>query len=196
MTIVLETERLRIRQFTEDDAPPLLELDSDPEVMRFVGPYQLPNVEAYRDYIRSRYLPEYERSPGWGVWAAVEKSSGKFLGKFILHPAEHDTTYGQDAGFQADDIELGFRFRRDCWGRGFATEGSRALIRLAFCQNKAKRIVAAVLDGNVASVRVLEKVGLKLVGRGWASDVNQPQATFAITSEEYFRNEMSAAKLA
>ncbi len=195
MTVVLETERLRIRRFTEEDAPLLLELDSDPEVMRFVGPYQLPNVDAYREYIRSRYLPEYERSPGWGVLAVIEKSSGNFLGKFILHPAPQDT-YGQDACFQSDDIELGFRFRRDCWGRGFATEGSRALIRFAFGRNKAKRIVAAVLDGNVASVRVLEKVGLKLIGRSWASDVNQPQATFALTDEEFFRSESSAAKLA
>jgi RimJ/RimL family protein N-acetyltransferase len=194
MTIVLETERLRIRRFTEDDAPLLLELDSDPEVMRFVGPYQLPNVEAYREYIRARYLPEYQRQAGWGVFAAIEMSSGNFLGKFILHPAPQDT-YGLDARFQPDDIELGFRFRRDCWGRGFATEGSRALIRLAFRQNKATRIVAAILDGNIASVRVLEKVGLKLISRSWANDVNQPQATFALTAEEFLSAESTPAKL-
>ena len=80
MKLRLETPRLILREFTEDDAGELFALDSDPEVMRYIGPYQLPDVEAYRSRIRTLNIPYYKEHPGYGVWAALEKSAGAFLG--------------------------------------------------------------------------------------------------------------------
>jgi RimJ/RimL family protein N-acetyltransferase len=99
------------------------------------------------------WLREYERSPGYGTFAAVERESGEFLGWFHLRP---------EAGHE-DEPELGYRLRRSAWGRGYATEGSRALIELAFTRLDAARVWASTMVVNVASRRVMEKAGMRLV---------------------------------
>src|SRR5207248_2612760 len=80
MTPFLETDRIVLRRFTEDDAPLVFELDSDPEVMRYVGPYALPTVEAYRRRIRDEWLPADAAHPKRGGFAALHKDTGEFLG--------------------------------------------------------------------------------------------------------------------
>ncbi len=79
MSVFLETPRLILRAFTEDDAGDLFALDNDPEVMRFIGPFQLADPAAYREHIRTKFLPYYARYPGYGFWATAEKESGAFL---------------------------------------------------------------------------------------------------------------------
>src|SRR5215468_802204 len=124
MTIFLSTERLVLRQFTEDDADALFALDSDPEVMRYVSRFAPPDVESCRERIRTRFLPFYSQYPSYGFWAVVEKVSGDFLGWFHLKPAL-DYVFHQEAGYQQGDVDLGYRLRRASWGKGYATEGAR-----------------------------------------------------------------------
>jgi RimJ/RimL family protein N-acetyltransferase len=183
MEIDFETPRLLLRRFCEDDAGLLLELDSDPEVMRHVGPYQLADVEAYRQHIRARWLPCYAAGRGLGFWAAVTKEGAEFLGWFTLRPAL-DYRFAAEAGFGPDDFELGYRLRRAAWGRGYATEGARALVRRGFTALGVTRVVAAALVTNGASLRVLEKVGLRQVGRFAVPGFEHPAATFALTKEQ------------
>jgi RimJ/RimL family protein N-acetyltransferase len=161
-TIYLETQRLHLRQFTEEDADNLLALDSDPEVMRYIGPIQLANPDAYREMIRERFLPYYLKDQG-GFWAALDKAGGDFLGWFHMRPAL-DYRFAKEAGYQVGDFDLGYRLRRGAWGKGYATEGSRALIDKALTDLGARRIVSCALVGNVASTRVMEKVGLQRDG--------------------------------
>ena len=157
--LMLQTERLLLRQFTEDDADNLFALDSDPEVMRYIGPPPHATVEGYRQMVRERFLPQYERGQG-GTWAAAERTSGEFLGWMCMRPAR-DHRFAKEAGFQDGDLELGYRLKRSAWNKGYATEGSHALIRKAWAELGAKRVVACALVGNVASTRVMVKVGLK-----------------------------------
>src|SRR5690242_1631085 len=89
MKIYLETPRLVLREFTEHDADDLFALDADPEVMRYIGPYRLADVDAYREYIRTRFLSYYSPQSPYGFWAAAEKPGGAFLGWFTLRPALH-----------------------------------------------------------------------------------------------------------
>jgi RimJ/RimL family protein N-acetyltransferase len=120
MQVFLETERLVLRQFTDDDVDNLVELDSDPDVMRFInGGRPTPRHEIETDVLPT-FLEYYERFAGYGFWAAVEKSTGRFVGWFHFRPAK-------DA--HPDEIELGYRLRKSAWGKGYATEGSRALIQ-------------------------------------------------------------------
>jgi RimJ/RimL family protein N-acetyltransferase len=152
--IVLETERLVLRRFTEADADLLVDLDSDPAVMRFLtGGEPTP-----RDTIENEVLPtilrEYDRFTGCGRWAAVERSTGAFLGWFALSARE---------GTGADEVELGYRLRKSAWGRGYATEGSRALIRRAFTECGVQRVFAETMAVNLGSRRVIEKAGLQFV---------------------------------
>jgi RimJ/RimL family protein N-acetyltransferase len=154
MQIFLETDRLILRRFTEDDVDLLIELDSDPEVMKYItGGRPTPREEIEGDVLPA-FLSYYDRFAGYGFWAAVEKSTGTFLGWFHLRPPK---------GGAADEPELGYRLRRSAWSKGYATEGSLALIRKAFDELGARRVFASTMVVNTASRRVMEKAGLRYV---------------------------------
>jgi RimJ/RimL family protein N-acetyltransferase len=149
----LETERMILREFTADDEDRIVELDSDPEVMFWInGGRPTPRAEV-RDDVLPHWMAYYDRPGGYGFWAAEEKSDGRFLGWFHFRPG-HDRP-------ASDGAELGYRLRRAEWGRGYATEGSRALIRKGFEELGLDRVFAETLAINVASRRVMEKAGLR-----------------------------------
>ena len=154
MRIFLETQRLVLRRFTADDADNLVELDADPDVMRFVTG----GLPTSRDEIENEVLPAflayYQRYEGYGFWAAEEKATGEFLGWFHFRPR---------AGAVPGEVELGYRLRTSAWGKGYATEGSRALIRKGFTELGVHRVVAETMAVHQASRRVMEKAGLRLV---------------------------------
>jgi RimJ/RimL family protein N-acetyltransferase len=178
MRVVLETDRLVLREFTGADAGLLFALDSDPEVMRYVGPHTLPSVEAYADHIRTRFLPLYALDPPRGVWAAAEKAAGRFVGWFHLKPGA-DYRFAAECGYRPGDADLGYRLARAHWGRGLATEGAAALVRMALADVSTARIVACALAANRASVRVLEKVGLTRTGEVTLPGFGETALTFA-----------------
>jgi RimJ/RimL family protein N-acetyltransferase len=154
MRVFLETERLLLRRFTESDVANLHDLDGDPEVMRFVNGGKPVSRDVIREETLPRFLRAYERFEGFGVWAAIERSTGKFVGWFEFYPRKDAVP---------EEVELGYRLRRSAWGKGYATEGSRALIRKGFTELGVQRVVAETMAVNAASRRVMEKVGLKYV---------------------------------
>jgi RimJ/RimL family protein N-acetyltransferase len=156
MQVVLETERLILREFTEDDVENLVELDSDPEVMRYLNGGIATPRELVEQEIVPRFLSYYLRYDDFGVWAALEKSSGTFIGWFSSRP--HDES-------RPEEVELGYRLRRPAWGQGYATEGARALIRKGFTALGVQRVTANTYEHNSASRRVMEKVGMTLARR-------------------------------
>ncbi|MEV4112795.1 GNAT family N-acetyltransferase [Nonomuraea sp. NPDC049695] len=144
MDIFLETERLILRRFTESDADDLFALDNDPEVMEFInGGRPTP-----REEIVEETLPWFMTHD---FFAVVEKPSGAFLGWFHLRPRR---------GEPDDEPELGYRLHRSGWGKGYATEGSLALIDKAFRERGARRVYAQTMAVNLRSRRVMEKCGL------------------------------------
>lgn len=149
-TILLETGRLRLRRFGPEDVDRLVELDSDAEVMRYIT-YGVPTPRAtYEDVILPRWLGIYAATPLLGYWAAEERASGTFLGWFHLRPDRMDP----------DEQELGYRLARAAWGRGFATEGARAVVSHGFNALGTDKISARTLSRNLASQRVMRKCGL------------------------------------
>jgi len=152
--VFLETPRLVLRRFTPGDVDLLIELDSDPDVMRFInGGRATPREEIVNDVLPA-FTGYYERFEGYGFWAAVEKATGAFIGWFHLRP---------EPGGTSGDPELGYRLRSSAWGNGYATEGSRALIDKAFAELGAQRVVASTMAVNARSRRVMEKSGLTRV---------------------------------
>ena len=188
MATLLITERLVLREFTEDDAEALFALDDDPEVMRYIGPLRLPAPDDYRRQIRERLQPYYARHPGYGFFAAVERATGLFIGWFHLRPAL-DYRYAVQAGYQAGDLDLGYRLRRAAWGHGYATEGSRHLVRRAFADPTTRRIVACALVGNAASTQVLEKVGMERQHEFVVPGHEVPGVRYVLTRERYEINQ-------
>ena len=152
MHIILTTPRLSIRQFTEDDVDNLFSLNSDPEVMRYLG--RPPAREVIRDEILPFHLDLYQRLDRLGTWAAESAGNGEFLGWFHFRPGP---------GGDITNIDLGYRLRRPAWNKGYATEGSRALINMGFTSLGVQRVFAHTMTVNAASRHVLEKSGLSLV---------------------------------
>ena len=154
MRVFIETEHLVLREFTPDDLDDLVALDGDPEVMHYVTGGRTTPREEIRDDILPAFLAYHDRGTGYGFWAAIEKSSGDFLGWFHFRPRP---------GAPVDEPELGYRLRASAWGKGYATEGSRAIVRKGFTDLGVRRVVAETMAVHVASRRVMEKAGLRLV---------------------------------
>ena len=147
--VSLETDRLLLRWFREDDFPGYLEIASDPEVMKFIGGVQTP-FEAWRA-MSSHIGHWYFR--GYGVFAVEEKSSGKLVGRigFINPPTW--------PGF-----ELGWTLARSSWGKGYATEGARRAMQYAFTEMDRDHLISCIAPENVSSARVAERLGETIEG--------------------------------
>jgi RimJ/RimL family protein N-acetyltransferase len=153
--IVLETDRMLLRRFTEADGALLAALYGDPRVMRFIT-LEPPSLAEVQARILPGYLREYrELAHGLGSFAAIEKDTGQMAGRFSLKPA---SSYGLTGG-----TELGYRLYPPFWGRGLATEGLRALIASAFDRLHLDRVVATTMADDTGSWRVMEKCGMRRV---------------------------------
>lgn len=176
------TERVALRRVTPDDAGRLVELDSDPEVMRYLtGGVPTPLAEIVDDIIPA-WLDYHERFTSYGFWLAEARDDGRFLGWFHLRP---------QAGLPVDEPEIGYRLHRREWGKGFAPEVCRALIDLAFSELGAVRVYAGTMAVNTASRRVMEKVGLRFA-RAYHEDFpyaidgsEQGEVEYELTFEEW-----------
>jgi RimJ/RimL family protein N-acetyltransferase len=131
--VFLETDRLLLRRFTSADADDLVSLDADPDVMRYVTGGIPTSREEIENEVLPAFLGYYQRYEGYGFWAIIEKETGEFLGWFHFRPRE-DGAPGE--------VDLGYRLRKSAWGKGYATEGSRALIRKGFTEFGVQRVVA------------------------------------------------------
>jgi [ribosomal protein S5]-alanine N-acetyltransferase len=143
---VLRTARLVLREFELSDAPELFELNADHEVMRYTGDKAFASVEDALDLVRGYTC---YRTDGFGRWTMVRMADGAFLGWCGLRK--------QATGA----VDIGYRMHKRHWGQGFATEAGIASVRYGFEELGLDAIIGRVARANVASVRVLEKCGLR-----------------------------------
>jgi RimJ/RimL family protein N-acetyltransferase len=148
--ILLETKRMYFRRFRVEDAQWLCELDSDPEVMRFISKGQPTSLAKIQNEIIPRFLEYYRETPSQCFWAAHLHPNDEFIGWFHLRPDR----------ISPGEMELGYRLKRSVWGRGLATEGVRALLKRASGEWGYAKICARTLTSHLASRRVMEKAGL------------------------------------
>jgi RimJ/RimL family protein N-acetyltransferase len=178
--IILETPRLALRQFTEDDVDNLFDLNSDPEVMRYLTGGRPTPREVIRDQIIPFHLAVYGRLDRLGTWAAESAATGEFLGWFHFRPGPDIT-----------NIDLGYRLSRSAWNQGYATEGSLALISTGFTDLGVKRVFGHTMTVNTASRRVMEKCGLTLVrttpyeGADVIEGAEHGEVEYALTKSEW-----------
>jgi RimJ/RimL family protein N-acetyltransferase len=153
--ILLETERLVLRRYERDDLDRLTRLNTDPEVMRYIGDGSLRDREQTRAGI-ARAQRIYEHFPGLGFWVAEEKKTHRFLGVFALIYIPKTV-----------EVEVGYRLMKSAWGHGYATEGARALVRYGLFELGLNRVVGLTHKENDPSKHVLMKAGLHPHGTGW-----------------------------
>ncbi|WP_374368855.1 GNAT family N-acetyltransferase [Dongia sp.] len=141
---VLETTHLTLSPCCPGDCADFMELERDPEVMRFLnGGHAVDHdrVDPNATFLMPRGTEPY-------VWTARRTGNGAFVGWFCLWP-ENDKL-----------AELGYRLRRTEWGQGFASEGAAALVNWGFSSGGYDKIVATTMAVNLASRRVMEKIGM------------------------------------
>ncbi|KIA92598.1 GNAT family acetyltransferase [Pedobacter kyungheensis] len=155
MKIFAETERLILRELLPTDAAGMFEMDSDPEVHLYLGnkPFNtIEESEANIEFIRRQYVTN-----GIGRWAVIEKASQNFVGwaglKLITEPINNRVNYH----------DLGYRFSKKYWGKGYATESAMAARDYAFNVLKLSEIIGIADVNNLGSIHVLEKTGLKRI---------------------------------
>jgi ribosomal-protein-alanine N-acetyltransferase len=144
----IETERLELRPSTVADLGALHELYADPGVMRYAGG---PTRAVEESEARLLRLIEHQERHGFSLWAVVERASGNVIGDAGLVLREH----------RGPEIELGYRLKSPFWGKGYATEAAGAWLAYGFDELGLRRIVAVAHPENVASQRVLEKLGMR-----------------------------------
>ncbi|MGH6902339.1 MAG: GNAT family N-acetyltransferase [Geminicoccaceae bacterium] len=151
---VLRTPRLHLRPRTMADLDACVAMDLDPEVHRFIYRHGPPDPKRHRRQLRARIASGWP--PAGGIWVVERQGQPGFLGWCGLFPLE-------DSGL----IEIGYRYRRAAWGQGIATEAARAVLDHGFRALGIDPIVGVTDPDNLASQRVLEKIGLRARGRAF-----------------------------
>jgi len=145
----LETPRLSLRRFVFDDAPFVVELLNQPSFLQNIGDRGVRNVEDAHRYLRDGPMAMYEKF-GFGLWRASRRSDGAFVGMCGLLKRD-----------SLPDVDVGYAFLPEHWGQGYAFEAANATVGHGARKFGLGRIVGVVSDHNTASIRVLEKVGMR-----------------------------------
>jgi len=150
----LQTERLLLVPLADQHLELEVELDSDPEVMRYLGGRARTRDEVVEAH--ERRVGQADHVPGLGFWAAFD--ADEFVGLVWAPPA-----HGPDQPDDPTVCDLGYRLLRRCWRRGYATEASRELLRHAFETVGQSRVIAQTQEGNEGSRAVMERLGMRFV---------------------------------
>ncbi|MBA3972278.1 MAG: GNAT family N-acetyltransferase, partial [Bacteroidetes bacterium] len=138
---------LYLRELTADDAQLLIDLNADPEVIRYTGDGPVKDLQEGQRIINDIILPQYKNKIG--RWAVHLKANDEFIGwcglKFIA---------------KEDHIDLGYRFFKKHWGKGYASESAKAVLDYGVNTLKLKNIIATAAKENIASINVIKKMGM------------------------------------
>lgn len=157
---MLETERTILRRFTLDDVDDAWQMNRNPEVSRYIPGEGSPDRDQVRRLIEENTLADYEKH-GYGRLAIIYKPDNAFIGFTGLKYLE-----------DMQEVDVGYRLRREYWGRGLATEATRPTIAWGFRTLGLERIIAMALKENEASINVMRKLGLTF----WKDLVEEGQA--------------------
>lgn len=152
MEFIVETPRTYLRPIVKSDAQNFFDLDSDPEVHRYLGNNPVTDIKQSEEVIEY-VLKQYEEY-GFGRWAVIEKESGDFMGWSGL---KYETLLRNEMNY----YDLGYRFKKQYWGKGIATETALASLKYGFELMDVDWIGAAADTANGASNHILKKLGMK-----------------------------------
>lgn len=177
----LKTPRLGLREWTEKDTPPFIQMNLDLDVMRYYPRILTPKHTM--DLIAK--IEAHFKKYGYGLWAVDELVSGRFMGYIGLAEFNFDTDF-------SPGMEIGWRLSNEFWNKGYATEGAITVLKYAFSALELKLIYSFTTKTNKPSIRVMEKIGLKPAG-----EFNHPNmdllnplsrhVLYRLSSEEYFQ---------
>jgi RimJ/RimL family protein N-acetyltransferase len=159
----LETDRLILRQWRDDDRPAFAALNADPVVMEF---FPETRTRQQADTVLDRLIGHFDRH-GFGFWALELRESGENIGFTGLQHVDFDAPF-------CPAVEIGWRLARSHWGKGYATEAARAALDAAFRELKLDEVVSYAVKTNTRSRAVMERLGM----------VHEPELDFEDTDVE------------
>ena len=168
MHIIFETPRLLLGQFTEDDAALILDLNSDPEIVKYVHEPVLTSEEEAKKIIVDIILPQYKNN--LGRWATFTKSNNEFIG-----------WCGLKYRMEVNEIDVGYRFKKSAWGKGFATEAAKHTLNHGLYNLNLPLITGRAHIENIASIKVLEKIGMQFISEEIVDDC--PVKTYTLAKQ-------------
>ncbi len=168
--IVLETKRLQLRYLTSGDVDVVFAVIGDPQTMKYY-PQQFSREDALRWVTKTQ---ERYRTDGFGLFAVVLKSEGVVIGNCGLMRQDVE---GESL------VEVGYHFRRDYWGHGYATEAARACMDYAFERLNVEKLISLILAENLPSRRVAERNGMTVERQVMFQEL--PHLMYAMKREDY-----------
>ena len=150
-TVIVETERLLIREWTPEDIQLLHKVMSDPDVMKYVWDYQPATKQRVEDFVLT--CIEESSTGSWSTWAVVLKEEGELIGYcgFLVR------SYGEYKG----ETEMGWLLDKTYWRKGLATEAAKAVLDFGLEKWSFKKVIAAARSENQQSLKVMQKIGMK-----------------------------------
>jgi len=153
--ILMETQRLYLRHFQLDDLDPLYALYRDPDIRHYYPEGTLTYAETQEEL--AWFLNGHPERPELGLWATIEKHTNRFIGRCGLLPWMSD---GQL------EVEVAYLIDKACWGQGLGTEAAQGVLEYGFEKLKLPRLVCLIEQGNQASIRVAQKIGMTFEKEG------------------------------
>ena len=173
--MILETERLILREMTQEDYPALAEILQDREAMfAYEHAFSDEETQAWLNRMLERYCTD-----GYGLWAVVRKETGEMIGQCGLTRQRVE---------EREVLEIGYLFQRKHWKQGYAIEAARACKAYAFETLHADEVFSIVRDNNIASMNVAIRNGMTIRCRFTKHyyDMDMPHYAFSIRKEQYF----------
>lgn len=178
MKILIETDRYILREILETDIAGMFDLESNPEVHKYLGNKPVSSIDKTLDVIR--YIRGQYEQYGIGRWAVIEKNSGEFVGWSGL---KYETLVRDDM----DYYDIGYRLREKFWGQGIATETAMAALKYGFETMKLDEVYGGAHVENIGSNKVLLKLGLNQL-ESFEYD-GAPHHWYGIKREEWLKQQ-------
>lgn len=176
----LATDRIFLRPWADDDYAPFYAMSSDPRVYEFLPPFSNRSAsDAFADKLRKDFSLR-----GWGFWVLEHKESGEFMGIAGMHEP------GPEFGVGRPCVEIGWRLAPSYWGKGFATEAAREVMRYAFSELQLDELVSFTAVGNKRSFKLMERLGMKREKQFdlllfSTEDPKRPHYLYALTRQQW-----------
>lgn len=155
---VANSERLRYRLLTEEDGQLLFELDQDVEVMRYINGGHMTTMTEINEKFIPRLNAYLNPEKGWGLWGVFTEKDNRYLGWVLVRPMD----YFSDSP-EYKNLELGWRFKRESWGLGYATEAAKQIKKALIENGDVETFSAIAVLENVGSINIMTKLGMEFV---------------------------------
>ena len=156
--IVSNSQRLTYRLMTLQDANLLFEIDQDPAVLKYINGGKVSSMEEINTLMIPRLQQYLSPQKGWGIWQINTLADNQYIGWVLVRPMD----FFSEAP-QLDNLELGWRFKAEYWGRGYATESASHLMQTLSENESVQRFCAIAVPENKASIRIMEKLRMQYV---------------------------------